>query len=256
MGNATIWWEPRGAETVRKVDLGAPLADLQELPPDRQEVSTETYGGIISTVRTRSRPRIRVVSSPWLSYDLWEEVQDMADRMRQGGRISLAEDSATAWAAYASDWTNPDVMVMESSPWAAYGGTVATSQRIRSMGPSPRLLTEGNVISGGSLQFNSTSFRAGGVIVPTRSRKHDWSAEDWILVRHYQFWPCLRLPADMRGQGAIMHKHRRSFSFEMVLEVDMAGLAAIADTPSTLLNGQTDEGNPTMTALILANGGA
>lgn len=256
MGNATIWWEPRGATTVRAIDLGAPLSDLQELPPDRHEVSTETLGGVISTLRLRTRQRIRVVSYPWISYDLWDEVSDMVERLRSGGRISLAEDSASAWAAYVDDWTDPDLLVMHSGPWAAYGGAVLADDRWRATGPSPRMLTEAGTIDSGALVFNSTTFRAGGVIVPGASRKHEWAAETWCLVRHYGFWPCLRMPHDRRGQGAILHKHRRTFSLELELEVDMAGLDAIAITPTALLNGTTDAGNPTMTDLILANGGA
>ena len=38
--------------------------------------------------------------------------------------------------------------------------------------------------------------------------------------------------------------------------IDMAGIGAIAQTPSQLLNGTDDEGDPTMSSLILDNGGA
>lgn len=254
MGNAAIWWEPLGGSTVRKIDLGASLSDLVELPPDRWESAQETAGGSIFTTRFRSRERIRLVSSPWLSYDLWDEVSAMVARLRQGGRVSVAEDDASAWAAYALDWSDPDALVMNPGPWAAYGGTVAVGDRYRVTGPSPRLLTEGGVVdTGGNLQFNSSSFRAGGYIVPESSRIHTWGGEDWFIVRQFGFWPCMRLPAEMRTQGAVTHQHRRTFQLEMTLEVDQNGLEALADTPSTLLNGTTDLGNLTMSEQINLN---
>ena len=118
------------------------------------------------------------------------------------------------------------------------------------------MLWEGGTIASGALSFNSTAMRSGGVIVPTDSRMHNWAAEGWILVRDQGFWPCLRLAASDRNQSGIMHKHRRTFSLELTLEVDMAGIGAIAQTPSQLLNGTDDEGDPTMSSLILDNGGA
>lgn len=255
MGNAAIWWEPRGADAPRKIDLGAPLSELQ-VTTDRQEDTTETQGGRLYSMRIRTRDRVQITSSPWLSYDLWDEVQAMIRRLQTGGRISIAEDDEHAWAAYALEWATPGSLVMQAGPWAAYGGTVATGDRWRAEGPSPRCQWEGGVIdSGSALNFNSTSFRAGGVIVPEGGRLHDWSQEDWILVRHQAFWPCLRMPGEARAQPGIVHKHRRTFQLELTLEVDMEGIAAIAQTPTQLLNGTTDEGNPTMTSLIRSNGG-
>lgn len=255
MGNAAIWWEPRGSQVVRKIDLGAPLSELR-VSQDRIEDVTETQGGVQSTTRIRSRERIRITSTPWLSYGLWDEVSAMVRRLQQGGRISLAEDDATAWAAFALDWTDPDQIIMQAGPWAAYGGAVATGQRFRVLGPSPRMLWEGGRINGGALNFNSTAFRAGGVIVPQQSRANDWGQEGWILVRQLGFWPVLRFPSDMRQQSGILHEHRRSFSLELTLEMDMAGIGVLAQTPTQLLNGVTDAGNPTLTELIRAGGAA
>lgn len=251
MGNAAIWWRPTGADVVRKIDLGGPLSDLQELPEDRLEVVEETTGGKLYTTRVRTRERIRVTTRPWLSYDVWDEAVALVNRLRAGGRISLAEDDATAWAAYVSDWTDPDAIILYSSPWAAYGGTVATGQRWRATSASPRVMQGGGTISGGALTWNSTAMRAGGVLIPTATPPSDWTGEPWVLVRQVGFWPCLRMPADARSQVAITHKSRRNFRLELTLEVDMHGLDAIAQTPTQLLNGTTDEGYPTMDDMIL-----
>lgn len=253
MGNAAIWWRPYRSSVVRKIDLGVALSDLQVLPTDRQETIEETLGGRIVSTRLRSRQRIRVVTQPWLSYSLWTEVEAMVERLRQGGRVTLAEDDAISWAAYVSDWTDPGTVVVDASPWAAYGGTPSIGQHWRAMGPSPRLLQEGGTIANGAFNFNSTAFRAGGVIVPTNDAVHDWTGEEWVLIRQLGFWPCLRMPAESRDQGAILHKSRRSFKLEITLEVDVDGLAAIAATPAQLLNGTTDEGYPTMDELIAAS---
>ena len=242
MGNAAFWYEPKGSDTVVKIDLGQRLSDLQVIPA-RDLLATRTLSGHQSRTLLRSQRRLRVESMRFTSLDLVDDLLAMQAALEAGGRVSLAEDTATAWAAFADPWSGTTTLTVMRSPFALYGGTVTAGDRLSVLGPSPRMLTEDMAVASVGSPNPATS---GGPITTTRARRHGWAGEDWILVRDSGFWPILRLPFEEAGVQIIQHKHRRYFTLILTLDEDTAGIAALASTPTVTLQGTTDTGKPTL----------
>lgn len=250
MSDAAIWWEPKGADTPRRISLGLPLVDLQ-VQPWQSVRSSVTLSGRRSITRLSGGYRLRVESAPITDYDIADELEEMASYLRAGGLISLAEDKTAAWASYASSASGYTV-TLDGAPWQAYSsGTPTAGERLALHGPSPRNRPEWHEVDT-SISIPGSIYGGIATVSPIRA---DWSDDTHILVRQYGFWPVLRMPESAMSAQVLRHKHRRYWTLEMTLETDEHAIAAIGEDPSVVFNGPTDVGNPTMTQYLRSIGG-
>jgi hypothetical protein len=240
---AVIWWEGAGGGVVRKLDLGRRWVDAQVVPM-REARSSETLSGIVRETRLRSRNRVTFESAPFTSYDTLDEVEAMINALRRGGRISVAEEEADAYAAFSDPWIDSDQLDVYRSQWALYGGTLAELDRLTVQGPSPRGLEETTLIT--ALPYSGgTVIQLGGALEVRDQTNTGWPDEAWQFVRKPGFWPVMVLPTEFRSEQLVIHKHRRHFTLRLTLDEDIAAIDAMSSILVTL-QGTTDTGKPTL----------
>lgn len=250
MGNAAIWWEPNGAEVVRKIDLGRALTSLQWSDP-RDARTSLTPGGRLSSVSFTAYSQIQI-RARFTEVAIHDELQAMINRLKRGGRITLAEDDEAVSAGFIDPWIVSDELPIQRSPWHLYGGDVAVGDRLVVTGPSPQYRQETVTVT--TIPIQSVSSLGGTVGVDTR--RNDWSSIPFALARNHAFWPVLRMsPADYPAQ-LIQHKGQRIvYELVLTLDEDVGGIEALSTTPTVTLQGTTDTGKPTLTEAILLAGG-
>jgi hypothetical protein len=253
MGNASIWWEPKGAAKPTKIDLGRPFSDLQVTPVREKRVAGPLSG---SQSATQLRYYHRVVATiRFQDYDTLYALESMLNRAKFGVRITVAEDWETAYAAFVSSFPTSDSIAVNPAPWRYYSGLPAEGRRWCLQGPTPRGLYEVATTTTFPSTVSALS-TTGGTVDLAADLLNDWSDEDWVLVRDPGFWPCMRIPADEAARQAIKHKGRRVFELELVMDEDLDGLDWLSATPTTAYNGELVDLGDTMTQVIVANGGS
>lgn len=248
--SAALWWEPKGADIPNRISLGRALSDLQKVPQTQARFA-RTLSGRRDTTRLTASTRIRVESAPINDYDLADRLEEMANYLRRGGLISLAEDQSKAWAYFASSAIAGSTLItLTNNPWDAYSsGNPTAGDRFTLHGPTPRLLKE-------SHEVDSLTVIPGGLgIVSTQELRAEWDTEEHVLVREYGFWPILRMPEDAMNQAVLRHRHRRYWTLELTLETDEHAISTIAADPTVTFNGPTDVGDPTMLGYLRSVGG-
>lgn len=237
--SAAIWWTAPGAPAATKLSLSAPLADLQRVEV-RDEVVEESLTGAESRTVTRTRSRITVKYGPTHNASEVRALEALVGHLDRGGTCQLAEDESQAYAAYVDSVATVDHgsagTSMYATPWAHSGATLTAGDDIVLQGPSPKYLRERTVV--GSYLSNSR------IVTWSPATYFRWTYQEWMLVRHWGFWPALRRAKEDRGRNPIRHTARRHWSLELVLDEDMSLLDLIAQTPDQPLLIDSASGAP------------
>ena len=236
MGNAKIWYWPDPVGTVEEIDLGEGLSDLQFETQVNQSVS-EGITGRQSTMQYGSRAIVRVINDRFTSASLARSLLALRDHLRRGGLCTVAEDSAQAWAAFATVVPNRGAVTLPThpAPWPVVSApAIDSGGEIEVLSSQPlgvrELTTLTGAISGNAA--NTITFAA--LRFPYRDL-----AVGWVLLRHRGFWPILRLPIDGRNQPIVVDDHRLNYTLDVTLEEATNEIAAFAATPTRTVNTTT-----------------
>ena len=239
MGNAAIWWQPRGAAVPRKIDLGRRLQDLQERIVVEEAVA-EAYSGVERQVIQRSRNRVRFVTGRSMDWVLAEEVRAALSSVAMGGRIALAADDAQVFGAFLA--TPPDAGQNQwwvyANLWERYStGTppIGSGARVTLISPSPAMRMETVLLTAAPAQQLYPGIQSSRV-------RNSWTGLDWVFAREYRFFPVLKRAIGDRDTQAFLHEEGRSWWVDATFDEDMAGYAALALTPETAFAAPTAYG--------------
>lgn len=237
--SAAIWWTAPGAPAATKISLGGALTDLQRVEV-RDEVVEEALTGAESRSVTRTRSRITVTYGPTHTASEVRALEALIGHLDRGGTCQLAEDETKAYAAFVDSVETVEHGAsgtsMYATPWAHSGATLAADDEVVLQGPSPKYLRERTVVG--------TYLTSSRIVTWSPSTYYRWSHQEWMLVRHWGFWPALKRAKEDRGRNPIRHTGRRHWSLELVLDEDMALLDLIAQTPDQPLLIDAESGNP------------
>lgn len=225
---AKIWLYPHAYGTVEEIDLGEDLSDLQYNPRHDQAVS-EGMTGEQATTRFSSRAMVRVVQERFTSAAVARKLYLVEDHLKAGGVIAVAATASSAWAGYCTRIPargESSIEVVNQSIWPYQTTpTMLDGDEIELVANQPRALREYLSISG---------VTSGKTVTLAESIRYSYLDEGalWVLARHRDFWPALRLPADRRGDDLLTHDHRISYTFDAQLEEAIDVLEAFAGVPS------------------------
>ena len=240
MGNAKIWYYPDASGTVEEIDLGEPLSDLQVETVVDQAVA-EGISGHQSTDQYSGRAQIRLIVERFASASTYRALAALREHLRRGGLCAVAEDSVSAWAAFAT--TIPvrgaTSLYTFTAPWPFVAAPTVTAAEVELIGSQPSGLRETLLTSGTFTgNTNQTVTFASGVRF-----NHSQDGARWLLLRQRGFWPLLRMPIDQRNQSVITDDHRITYTLDVVLEEAIDQYEAWAQTPSDAVQTTTVTGD-------------
>lgn len=247
MGNAAIWWQPRGAAVPRKIDLGQRLEDLQERIVI-EEAASEAYSGEERVVLQRARTRVRIVTGWSADWALAEEVRAMLSALHVGGRIAIAADDAMVFGAFVATppeagsstwWIAANIFERYSSATPAIG----IGGRVTLISPAPVMRQETVLLTA------APSSQLYPQIASTAVR-NDWTGHEWVFAREYRFYPILKRAIGDRDTQAFLHENGRVWKLDFTLDEDMAALATIAQNPDQVFATPTAYGSPSAPATV------
>lgn len=227
---AAIYWEPRGAGSMRKISLGG-ISHFDPIPLTARN-DVPTYGGRVYRQPVYTGLRVRVGIEAFAAGDAERKLATVIAHMSKGGSIGFALDDSKAWCGYLPKQPGVD----ETSIWT--GGNVWHGANDSTLASGDELAVESVdtlfshevVESSGSV--TSTARRV-NVNAPGVQLEH--TGVGW--VRHRGYLPLAHWPAEFLGTPPLSSKHRRVFRYDMVLQLDIAGLAALyakSDAPFSL----------------------
>lgn len=223
-GNATIWYQPVGADDVVEIDLGRPWSTLEDYDVRDESISVAFSGSRTRVVFTATRNVDAVAELlDGTDYDVIRQLEGLMSHLRRGGLCSISENNRTL-AAYLETFPDPRSTRINwlTNLFADYGNYTALKRDILVLqGPSPKMLWEEIEVDSGSTDY----------VLGTAPPVNDWSREDWILVRNKGFWPVLRLRDGADDAGLIQHGNRISFRLDLPLEVPPNAFEALSSTP-------------------------
>lgn len=195
MATPKILYYPQDARgRLQTIDLGRPLGSLGEV--SRVLVSAETaLDGGVHVQPISEEVRIRVsLEFPGTGESLWAKLYNLQTHLLRGGVISLAVDPDRAWAGYTQTGYKDEstLFFTRGNTWRYPGLTSAAIPdasliAIAAPGELPQIATLSAAISSSSTRVQIAS--------PGLLRRLD--AAPWLLIRDRDYYPALRLPADI-----------------------------------------------------------
>jgi hypothetical protein len=245
---AAIWWRPEGSTVLRKIEIGERFTDLAS-PVVRDLDVEETMGGLEYRQDYRTRSRLRVVLQDLDDVSLRRELQALCNHLQAGGTCSLAEDDTKACAAFLSvlpvDGTAG--LYLYGSPWSELGGPFLEADEVVITSESPRYMQEAFTLLVDPEYYGSGTTASDFGVGVSPALRNDWSGRSWALMRHYGFWPVLRLAKEAINEAAISSSRRRiTWTLDLRLDEDIEALEVLAGTPTVTLTGTADSGYPTI----------
>ncbi len=228
MGNAVIWYYPHPHEAVIEIDLGGPLSDLQLTPQVEQDVSL-ARAGRQATAHVASFYLVRVIVERTVSAATARALMLLLAHLQRGGLCMVAEDKDKAYASLIQ--THPvlgDTLFGSSTidrMWEALlTGTITLAS-------GDTVVLQGSA-STGIREALLVSSHSGTTVNLSTPIAYPWTRlgpKDVLIARHEGFWPALRMPARSRGQRALTHDHRNTYTLDLALEEDVDALAIAAE---------------------------
>lgn len=219
MADPRFYYYPESGGTLETIDLAGPLSDLQET--ELRDVE-DAYDGerVLYRQVLGGGYRVRIVLERFTSQALERKLKTMSAHLERGGYIGFSRDHAKTWAGFgASGYTYRGRSIFYSTvnQFGAWNGsaTFASGDECTIESGNPEMYREYNTVS--SINA-SNQVTLGNALVYTYSNP--------VLLRWRDFYPALRLPADKVGKALVTHDHRISWTLDVELEWDLAGLVA------------------------------
>jgi hypothetical protein len=176
--------------------------------------------------------------------DLVRKLQNLEDYLKgnraesRRGSIGLAADGSKAWCGYL---TKPALrgdtsLFVGGNVWHTAGtGGIADGDKLCLESALPAGMRERTRKNGASTSTSTALALSDAIEQNTGST----GVVKW--VRHELYWPILLLPADQLSRPLLRTDFRNVWSFEVTLEFDIAGMAALEAYGDTLLNLSTTD---------------
>lgn len=231
MGNSVIWWYP-GGDKAQKLDLGARISMRHGPFVAYKRTGAESMAGdIVSTQwagRERTRLELRFGGVTHAKRLLARRLRTFVNYLQNGGFFAFAEDEDYAYASFLK-------------------GPPPVGATLLKLGQDMfgRLRTASVDLSGREvvIQSDPSSFRLEPVYidnhVPSRGNATcttypvltDFVGVEYVWVREYGSYPCLRLPLDSRDDEVLTHDREQIYYLDLPCETDLTTLAALRLAP-------------------------
>lgn len=246
-----LYWYPRPASPLVKTD---PYLGFTDMQPDRRKLGGGgiSLGGNVTLIPEQGYDSLRLVcerrSERMSALSEWrDEAHTLVDHLQRGGSIGFALDADKAFLCVP---TSPFVAGLSTIPvggnifsaWES-SATLAADDRMVISSSNPDRMREENTVS---------AFSAGSLTLD-RSVRFDHSG--FVIIRHWGFYPVLKLDPAALGQNLAPSERGFVFTLTLPLVEDVAalealvgaagssqiGLAGTSDTPDGITLGTADD---------------
>jgi len=234
---ARVYLYPRTGVSVEKVDLSgsASLTDLQR-DPTKVAGYARTYGGSLVSTVSGGYDRVRVVVERASEREdsvsaFRDKAHAIIDHLQRGGRIGFALDSAKACvhrvtSAVIPGSTSLNVTQSAAKTWESSAALAVNDRVVVSSALPLRMREEGTVASvPGSYPGAVTLDRAVWF-------RHTGAP---VILRHYGFFPALRLDPDAAGEPLIVSERGYVFTLSLPLIEEVDAVAEIVQSTGFVL---------------------
>ena len=232
MGNAGFWYYPSDESQLVAIDLGEKISDLEERA-EVSEVSSESIGGYVATIRYGSRRKVRIVLDRFTDAALNARLFRLVDHLKRGGVCSFSEDIDKAVAGYTT--TEPPhgstAIRFPKNNFDAYNPAavdVAVGDYVELAGPGPAYVRARYRVN-----FLLSGPQYGWVVGPADAI-YERFFSPVVLARWVGFWPVLRMAPEDRQQAALTFDRRISYTLDLQLTEATDATDAIGELAPTL----------------------
>lgn len=213
MANGRIYYYPDAGGSIERLDLGRPLAQLQEVP-FRHRVTSYAGDGSPYVATWAGGRRVRVVCRA-LSASVIRSLEGVQNHLQRGGAIGVSRDHSKSWFGFGVGVVSrgDTVYATGGNAFTAYSttATLASGDEVCMETPNPEWISELGTVS---------SLSAGGDVTLTDAKVITDGSPG--TIRYRDFYPALRLPDDAMDKPIIVTETRIQWTLDMMLEVDPA----------------------------------
>lgn len=235
MGNSKLWWWPGGGAPLRRLDFGEGLSDLQPTQVVTGSGTVVPASGTVRRVNIGGYQAVRLVLSNFSNRELARELLSLEVHIKKGFPVAFSLDSELAWAGFLR---NPpyagqrQLVTRSGNEWSVLGGPAFLSpgdEVIVSSSP-PEVWREWHTVD--------THGGFGLWIDDAQGMRYEYQKAP-VLARQADFWPLLVLQQG-QDQDLLTHQYRRTYTWQVTLAEDLAGLAALHAAGPRALTGITE----------------
>jgi len=213
--SASIFWYPDPLGPVREIDLGSALSDLDGPHQTANQTVVEARNGAQFTQQANVRISVRVVVERFTDTALRRELEALINHLKRGGLCGLAEDRTKIVGGYCRPVRGTKFLTIDEKPfgdWNSSAALVAGDEVVVMSDPATGLW-ETKLVSGflAGARGDRVSMTGDPVML-------GYSGVEWGFIRHYGFYPFLRMSVSGRNQNPLSHDHRISYTLNMELE--------------------------------------
>lgn len=230
MGTTKVWLYPHAYSASTEIDFGETLSDLQFNYVPNVAIS-EGASGQLARTQFNGRGMVRAVHERTTDAALVRKLYLLENYLKSGGIISLAVDSAQAWAGYTTVQPTRGTTTI-----SVHGGVwpfvttpdLSSGAELELMSSQPYGRREFLTNDGGTV----TGYAAAVTVSSVEYAYREEPDVEWCLLRHRGFWPALRLSKEAYTTPIVTHDHQISYTFDAQLEEAIDVLEAAAATPT------------------------
>ena len=228
MSTPGFFWYPDPSGPLKIIDLAELASDIQEEPVD---VALDAYDGDQRGSRSYlgSRSRVRIILERFAedattgSSQRERDLVALRHHLARGRSVGFALDMSKAWAGLAS------------SPPAQGSTTILTGGNAFSAWASTAELVDGDEVvveSIGPDPYVEICVWE-DIVMPIPARTYlaspgtRFTHTTSTVVRHRDFWPVLRLPADQLSRAIVPSDRRLNWTLDVTLEYSVADVVAL-----------------------------
>jgi len=220
-----LYWYPAGSRTLQKVELGF-VSDLR--PIDTQDAEEVLTGNSAPYRTTFGRARlVPIIKERFTSASLRRELEAVVNHLRAGGVVGFSLDDSKALARFGTPPASADTSIALDAvdPWASWGDSPAYVS-----GDEIRIEQPGRVLRAETVTYTSETSSA----ITTSAVLNTFDAGP-VLIRYRDFYPVLRLPANLANSADLLtHDRRLNYSLALPLVEYPADLWAFWEAGVTL----------------------
>lgn len=223
MGNAAIYYYPEETQSLRVIDLGEPLSDMQVTPFRVQDVNTGSdfessvvdYGG---------SHRVRFIFERFSGDDqLVADLESFANHAQRGLPFGLVADTADSFGAFTQAYTmspGKTSITTLGNVFSAWSGVLALTvgDTVVMHSGNPEYKFEHLIVS-------TWSTTTGKIGLGGQTTKYDMTVGP-AFVRHQDFFPVCYLDPGQRG-AILTHDHRINYTLDLTAIYSPAGIKAL-----------------------------
>ena len=224
MPTAKFFYYPSSGGSLERIDLGENLSDLQ-VTPQRTVEDAYSLSGARDRISSGGILKIRFVNDRFTDGDLAYKLESLWTHLELGGLCGAVNDSAKAWAGYCESvpQRGDTELITGGNLYSAYtsglavAGAIAGGDIVCIQSSAPGIVRE----------YCKVDSVSGDTITLDDPIRYDYPEGSTILVRHRDFFPAMRAPAEMMNTQIVTHDHRLSYTLDLTLEESPDAIEAV-----------------------------